>query len=122
MEAILKHNDNDDDDDATSIPKNFVYKGRIIFDRCLYPPYVPRKALDYKSFPCHDACVYVFGFNTTATAADEDEKMCRIDNEKDTANSNNNKKEEKCDQHHYFPPTLVTNDDDSLQHESDNDY
>mmetsp|Transcript_36099 Transcript_36099/g.52876 ORF Transcript_36099/g.52876 Transcript_36099/m.52876 type:complete len:565 (+) Transcript_36099:18-1712(+) len=121
MEAILKHNDNDDDDDDTSIPKNFVYKGRIVFDRCLYPPYVPRKALDYKSFPCHDACVYVFGFNTTATA-DEDENMCRIDNEKDTANSNNNKKEEKCDQHHYFPPTLVTNDDDSLQHENDNDY
>ena len=26
------------------------------------PPYTPRKALDRKSFPCHDACFYVFGW------------------------------------------------------------
>ena len=38
------------------------YKGRIAFDRCLMPPYVPRKALDKKSFTCHDACTYVFGW------------------------------------------------------------
>ena len=38
------------------------YKGRITFDRCLMPPYVPRKALDKKSFTCHDACTYVFGW------------------------------------------------------------
>lgn len=38
------------------------YKGRIAFDRCLLPPYVPRKALDKKSFTCHDACTYVFGW------------------------------------------------------------
>jgi len=40
----------------------FEYKGRLVFDKCNMPPYVPRKALDKKSFPCHDACVYVFGF------------------------------------------------------------
>ena len=38
------------------------YKGRIAFDRCLMPPYVPRKALDKKSFTCHDACTYVLGW------------------------------------------------------------
>eukprot|EP00941_MAST-03F_sp_MAST-3F-sp1_P004968 g4968.t1 len=33
---------------------------RIIFDRASYPPYRNRKALDKKSFPCHDAEVFVF--------------------------------------------------------------
>lgn len=37
------------------------YKGRVVFDKCLLKPYTPRKALDRKSFPCHDACIYVFG-------------------------------------------------------------
>ena len=36
------------------------YVGRVVMDRCLLPPYVPRKALDRKSFPVHDACTYVF--------------------------------------------------------------
>lgn len=36
------------------------YAGRIVLDRSLWLPYVPRKALDQKSFPCHDACTYVF--------------------------------------------------------------
>jgi 25S rRNA (uracil2634-N3)-methyltransferase len=36
------------------------YLHRVVFDRCLFPPYVPRKALDSKSFPCHDACMYIF--------------------------------------------------------------
>ena len=35
----------------------------IAFDKCTLPPYTPRKALDRKSFPCHDACIYVFGWN-----------------------------------------------------------
>lgn len=43
-------------------PCPFEYKGRVVFDKCLLPPYTPRKALDKKSFPCHDACLYVFGF------------------------------------------------------------
>lgn len=38
------------------------YKGRIVFDQCLVPPYKPRKALDKKSFPVSDACCYIFGF------------------------------------------------------------
>jgi hypothetical protein len=42
-------------------PCPFEYKGRVVFDRCLLLPYVPRKALDKKSFPCHDACLFVFG-------------------------------------------------------------
>lgn len=33
------------------------YLGRIVFDRCCYFPYVPRKALDKKSFPCHGKCI-----------------------------------------------------------------
>ncbi|EJK53732.1 hypothetical protein THAOC_26766, partial [Thalassiosira oceanica] len=41
----------------------FEFKGKIVFDRCNLPPYVPRKALDRKSFPCHDACDYVFGWS-----------------------------------------------------------
>lgn len=36
------------------------YEGRIVLDRCLLPPYQPRKALHAKSFPCHDACMYIF--------------------------------------------------------------
>jgi 25S rRNA (uracil2634-N3)-methyltransferase len=42
--------------------ENFEYKGRLVFDKQLLPPYTPRKALDKKSFPCHDACIYIFGF------------------------------------------------------------
>jgi Domain of unknown function (DUF2431) len=42
------------------------YLGRLVFDRCLLQPYIPRKALDRKSFPLHDACVYVFGMSSAA--------------------------------------------------------
>jgi len=31
----------------------------------MLPPYTPRKAQHKKSFPCHDACIYVFGWNST---------------------------------------------------------
>ncbi len=34
----------------------------MVFDKCVFCPYKPRKALDRKSFPCHDACVYKFGW------------------------------------------------------------
>ena len=43
-----------------SSPRSLFYTGRIVLDKFLLPPYVPRKALDQKSFPCHDACFYVF--------------------------------------------------------------
>lgn len=43
-------------------PEVLEYKGRVVFDKCLLKPYTPRKALDRKSFPCHDACIYVLGW------------------------------------------------------------
>ena len=46
--------------------KEFEFKGRIVFDRCTLSPYTPRKALDRKSFPCHDACIYVFGWRNNS--------------------------------------------------------
>jgi len=46
----------DDDDDHRIIR----YCGRVVVDRYLFLPYTPRKALDRKSFPVHDACTYVF--------------------------------------------------------------
>ncbi|KAL7538444.1 hypothetical protein ACHAXR_008552 [Thalassiosira sp. AJA248-18] len=42
--------------------RKLEFKGRIAFDKCTLPPYTPRKALDRKSFPCHDACIYIFGW------------------------------------------------------------
>mmetsp|Transcript_28720 Transcript_28720/g.43906 ORF Transcript_28720/g.43906 Transcript_28720/m.43906 type:complete len:388 (+) Transcript_28720:109-1272(+) len=44
----------------------FEYKGRVVFDKSLLPPYTPRKALDKKSFPCHDACSYIFGWTKSS--------------------------------------------------------
>ena len=43
----------------------FLY--RVVLDRILFDPYIPRKALDRKSFPCHDACTYVFEFFDVST-------------------------------------------------------
>ena len=39
----------------------------LVFDRALFPGYINRKALHRKSFPCHDAQIYVFKFNGNAT-------------------------------------------------------
>jgi len=39
-----------------------VYSGRIVFDRCCFPPYTPRKARHKKSFTYHDACIYIFSW------------------------------------------------------------
>jgi 25S rRNA (uracil2634-N3)-methyltransferase len=39
---------------------NVRFLHRVVLDRTLFHPYIPRKALDRKSFPCHDACTYVF--------------------------------------------------------------
>lgn len=36
------------------------FAGCVIFDRYLYPGYINRKVLDKKSFPLHDALVYIF--------------------------------------------------------------
>lgn len=35
----------------------------LVFDRMLFPGYVNRKALHKKSFPCHDAQIYVYKFS-----------------------------------------------------------
>ncbi len=48
------------------------FKGRLVFDKCLLPPYTPRKALDRKSFSCHDACIYIFGFKICENLGSED--------------------------------------------------
>jgi len=43
------------------ICQNIIFHGHIVLDRCSFHPYTPRKALDKKSFTCHDACIFVFG-------------------------------------------------------------
>jgi 25S rRNA (uracil2634-N3)-methyltransferase len=61
----------DNDDKATTTTTTTTtrleYAGRMVLDRFLLPPYTPRKALDKKSFPCHDACFYIFQ-NTSSSA------------------------------------------------------
>jgi hypothetical protein len=54
------------------------YSGRIVLDRFLLPPYTPRKALDKKSFPCHDACFYVFAQEQSAAASTKKKKKKRL--------------------------------------------
>jgi 25S rRNA (uracil2634-N3)-methyltransferase len=48
---------------------HMIYCGRIVFDRCCFPPYIPRKAKHSKSFTYHDACIYVFALKPNYTAA-----------------------------------------------------
>merc|ERR1712176_441559 len=62
--------------------------GRVVFDKCLLPPYTPRKALDKKSFPCHDACLYLFGWKMISSCS--------------TSNSS-------------FPPTIVQKEKASVE-------
>lgn len=50
----------DDDEDDNQNGASWTYVGRVVLDRALWQPYVPRKALDQKSFTCHDACTYIF--------------------------------------------------------------
>jgi hypothetical protein len=47
------------------------YCGRVAFDRFTLYPYTPRKALDRKCFPCHDACIFVFGMESAKRNPDE---------------------------------------------------
>ena len=49
----------------------------LVFDRALFPGYVNRKALHKKSFPCHDAEIYVFKANADATPSWAREK-CQV--------------------------------------------
>jgi hypothetical protein len=61
---------------------NTQYLGRIVFDRSLLPPYIPRKALDKKSFPTHDACTYVFGSTTINSSPSENKANVNAIDEK----------------------------------------
>ena len=46
---------------SSSSSSSIDYLGRIVLDRYCFKPYIPRKALDRKSFPNHDACIFIFG-------------------------------------------------------------
>jgi hypothetical protein len=54
-----------------SSPRSLFCTGRIVLDKFLLPPYVPRKALDQKSFPCHDACFYIFAQEQSQRGEDD---------------------------------------------------
>lgn len=60
---------------VTSSGGNWKYVGRIVLDRALWRPYVPRKALNQKSFPCHDACTYVFQRSTNSSSSSVENPM-----------------------------------------------
>lgn len=45
---------------ADSNTDKLHYKGSVVFDKCLHMGYTNRKVLDKKSFPMHDAQVYIF--------------------------------------------------------------
>jgi 25S rRNA (uracil2634-N3)-methyltransferase len=53
--------DQNDKVNSKGLDNSMEYAGRIVFDKCSFWPYTPRKAKDKKSFPCHDACIFVFG-------------------------------------------------------------
>ena len=59
------------------------YFGRIVFDRCLLRPYVPRKALDKKSFPTHDACTYVFSSISNSSRSESKTHVNTMDEKSD---------------------------------------
>ncbi|GKY95335.1 hypothetical protein MPSEU_000496400 [Mayamaea pseudoterrestris] len=63
----------------------YHHVGRIVLDRCLLHPYIPRKALDRRSFPVHDACTYVFSLQPadmpTACAATAEAKLVPVTRE-----------------------------------------
>jgi 25S rRNA (uracil2634-N3)-methyltransferase len=63
--AVEKCQDDNDNDSP-----NVYYLGRVVLDRFLFPPYVPRKALHHKSFPSHDACTFIFGLDPEGLVTD----------------------------------------------------
>ena len=68
--SFLKKQEESDNDQSNTI--QLYYHGRVVLDKCLYPPYTPRKALDRKSFPCHDACIYIFGMSNNDINTDNE--------------------------------------------------
>jgi Domain of unknown function (DUF2431) len=69
------------DEVVVSAADTVRYLGRVVLDRHLFPPYVPRKALDRKSFPCHDACTYIFDVidNRLSTSDQETNQLGALD-------------------------------------------
>ena len=59
----------------TEQSSSYVYRGCIVLDRLLFEPYVPRKALDRKSFSCHDACTFVFGLRQELEEQEEEPRQ-----------------------------------------------
>lgn len=64
--ALQKQKPDKNDTEGSKVRPLLYYSGRIVLDRFLLPPYTPRKALDKKSFPCHDACFYIFAQEPTS--------------------------------------------------------
>jgi hypothetical protein len=92
------------------------YKGRLVFDKCIYQPYTPRKALDKRSFPCHDACVYIFGWKEEGKKYDKKYNEAHDENrepiiQSTIPESNNNnlllEKEGDCDDLKLFSSQLT---------------
>jgi hypothetical protein len=65
---------------ATAIEKTnkIRYVGRVVLDKSLFPPYTPRKALCRKSFPCHDACIYIFAKENRSSGLTDEEMPASI--------------------------------------------
>jgi 25S rRNA (uracil2634-N3)-methyltransferase len=78
-----------------------VYTGRVVFDRCLLLPYIPRKALDKKSFPCHDACLFVFGWRSMSDWSGRKSRsvVCKV---RSSSSSSSNRVTDRP----LFPPTI----------------
>lgn len=83
-------------------PRPLFYTGRIVLDRFLLPPYTPRKALDRKSFPCHDACFYIFA--QTKSERGEEQNQGRQSNETKPGAYRKTR---------LFPPTIQYEDGDN---------
>ena len=60
--------------EGTAGGDKFECKARVVFDRSNYIGYTNRKALDKKSFPCHDSEQYIFGLKEKKEVSEEEEE------------------------------------------------
>eukprot|EP01036_Dinobryon_divergens_P034138 gene34138-44109_t len=75
----------------------FRFRGAVVFDRCNFPGYINRKALDKKSFPSNDALIYVFTSTRNGPAAavveeEEEEEITPYNSYNSCWNLSQNKK------------------------------
>ncbi len=75
MEGVHQYVAIRNEKELNSCGRTFEFRGKIVFDKCTLPPYTPRKAMDRKSFPCHDACIFVFGWNAVETHSNSIKKL-----------------------------------------------